>query len=314
MKNLNVNALVKILGINPHTLRGWERRYGAVTPKRDKEGRRLYSSKDIERIQYLMELVDKGHFIGQIAGMTTQELKRMNGQESIYLDKSRSETLEKNENKNFKLVDEIIFSLEKFKLNELNINLNKARFHMGIRELINNLIYPLMVKVGNLVEVKKLNIAQEHMLSSLLRDFLGTIHQSLNPYEQSTKIKTKKILICTREGDIHEFGILISSIICNFYRYQNFYLGTNLPANELSDAAAQFDVDIVLLGVMKLPPEKEQYSTLAYLKNIDKRLPQKVSFIIGGSDLAEAKMLKTSRKIYFISEFLELEKILMGGI
>ena len=65
---------------------------------------------------------------------------------------------------------------------------------------------------------------------------------------------------------------------------------------------------------MKLPPEKEQYSTLSYLKKIDKRLPQKVSFIIGGSDLEEAKMLKTSRKIYFISEFLELEKILIRGV
>lgn len=310
MKNMNLNVLVKLLGINPNTLRGWERRYQAVSPKRGDDGRRSYSAQDVERVRCLWELVKTGYVIGKIAQLSTAELKKMLEQAESVTVPQISDATDIFEN----TLNLILDSLEKFDLEQLNLHLQKARFHMSKISLINDLIYPLMIRVGTLVGQKRLSISQEHLLSSLLRDYLGGIHQALSPYELSSRAGAKKVLMCTREGDIHEFGILISAIISNLYRYQNYYLGPNMPLADLIEAVQRFKVDVILLGLMKLPKKLEAISSLKYITEIDKLLPQKIVLIIGGSDLDEALKLKTKRKIFYIREIIELEKIFSKGL
>lgn len=77
MEHVTVSALVKLLGINDNTLRCWERRYQAVSPKRDAQGSRLYSSADVERVKLLWSLVKEGHGIGRIAVLSNARLKKM---------------------------------------------------------------------------------------------------------------------------------------------------------------------------------------------------------------------------------------------
>ena len=53
----------------------WERRYGAVIPRRSETNRRLYSDDDIHRLRLLGEATENGHTIGNIAGLTGDELR-----------------------------------------------------------------------------------------------------------------------------------------------------------------------------------------------------------------------------------------------
>ncbi|MBI4279208.1 MAG: MerR family transcriptional regulator [Armatimonadetes bacterium] len=48
-----------LIGVSPATLRAWEAR-GLLSPQRDRRtGRRLYSWRDVERLQYINFLVSK---------------------------------------------------------------------------------------------------------------------------------------------------------------------------------------------------------------------------------------------------------------
>lgn len=62
-----IRTVSEISGVNSITLRAWERRYDLFKPKRSAKGHRLYSEKDIQRIQEVLALLAKGVSIGRVA-------------------------------------------------------------------------------------------------------------------------------------------------------------------------------------------------------------------------------------------------------
>lgn len=303
MENLNVKAIVQLIGINENTLRGWERRYGAVSPNRDDEGRRTYSAKDFERIQCLWELVQKGHSIGRLAPLSTTKLKSMlseHPQEKIQASGQQNDVVNI-------ILKQMVKDLENFDLEKLYAHLQKARFEVSSKEIVLHLILPLMREVGILVIENKMSIANEHILSSLLRDYLGSIYQSLSPYNLSARQMSKCVILTSREGDIHEFGILLSAIISNLHRLKSIYLGPNMPVDDLIESCQQFKNDYLVLSLMKLPAQRELVSSFDYLKKLDQKVPKKITFILGGSDLVDLKKLSSSRRIIQLKDLSELD-------
>ena len=63
-----IGAVARLTGLSDHTIRVWERRYGAVVAERAANGRRVYSPDDVEKLGLLKSLTDQGLSIGQIAG------------------------------------------------------------------------------------------------------------------------------------------------------------------------------------------------------------------------------------------------------
>ncbi len=65
----NLKAVVKETGIKPDTLRAWERRYGLPQPQRSLGGHRLFSRRDIDTIEWLMEREKEGLSISRAVGL-----------------------------------------------------------------------------------------------------------------------------------------------------------------------------------------------------------------------------------------------------
>ncbi|MDF1825067.1 MAG: MerR family transcriptional regulator [Verrucomicrobiales bacterium] len=70
-----ISAVARLTGISSHVLRVWERRYNVVEPRRSDSKRRQYNQLDIRRLSLLKTLVDNGHSIGSVAGLTTSQLE-----------------------------------------------------------------------------------------------------------------------------------------------------------------------------------------------------------------------------------------------
>ena len=56
----NIKAVVTQTGLNPATIRAWERRYGFPMPQRTEGGHRQYSRRDIDALKWLMARQDDG--------------------------------------------------------------------------------------------------------------------------------------------------------------------------------------------------------------------------------------------------------------
>jgi DNA-binding transcriptional MerR regulator len=74
-----IGAVSRLTGIPVHTLRAWERRYGAVTPQRQEGGGRLYSRDDITRLTLLKRLTEAGQAVGTVAQLPLERLRERVG-------------------------------------------------------------------------------------------------------------------------------------------------------------------------------------------------------------------------------------------
>ena len=63
---LPIREVAQRTGVNPVTLRAWERRYGLLVPQRTGKGHRLYSECDVARIQEILEWLARGVAIGKV--------------------------------------------------------------------------------------------------------------------------------------------------------------------------------------------------------------------------------------------------------
>ncbi|WP_107851989.1 MerR family transcriptional regulator [Oceanimonas marisflavi] len=64
-----IREVSRLTGINPVTLRAWQRRYGLLKPARTDKGHRLYSDEDIALIRQILHWVEQGVSIGQVKGL-----------------------------------------------------------------------------------------------------------------------------------------------------------------------------------------------------------------------------------------------------
>lgn len=66
---LPIREVARQTGVNPVTLRAWERRYGLIVPLRTGKGHRLYSEDDVARIHLILSWLDRGVAVGQVKGL-----------------------------------------------------------------------------------------------------------------------------------------------------------------------------------------------------------------------------------------------------
>ncbi|MGC7839715.1 MerR family transcriptional regulator [Pseudomonas wayambapalatensis] len=63
---LPMRDVVSLTGINPVTLRAWERRHGLIRPQRTEGGHRLYTDRDVQRIRDILRWTANGLPISKV--------------------------------------------------------------------------------------------------------------------------------------------------------------------------------------------------------------------------------------------------------
>jgi DNA-binding transcriptional MerR regulator len=61
-----IGELARRTGVNPVTLRAWERRYGLLKPQRTAKGHRLYGRDQVERVEAILAWLERGASVGQV--------------------------------------------------------------------------------------------------------------------------------------------------------------------------------------------------------------------------------------------------------
>ena len=68
-----IRTVSNLTGVNPITLRAWEKRYGLIQPIRKESGHRLYTQEHIDLINRVVGLLDRGMRIGQVRDFLESE-------------------------------------------------------------------------------------------------------------------------------------------------------------------------------------------------------------------------------------------------
>ena len=70
----SIGAVARMLGIPTSTLRGWEERYGIVTPDRSQGSQRLYSRNEVEQLRFIKSQIESGSSAADAHRLLSQHL------------------------------------------------------------------------------------------------------------------------------------------------------------------------------------------------------------------------------------------------
>ncbi|MFK3603328.1 helix-turn-helix-type transcriptional regulator [Pseudomonas sp. AP19] len=68
-----IREVSRLTGVNPVTLRAWERRYGLIQPTRTESGHRLYSSADIETVKRILDWIERGVAVSKVGKILARD-------------------------------------------------------------------------------------------------------------------------------------------------------------------------------------------------------------------------------------------------
>jgi DNA-binding transcriptional MerR regulator/methylmalonyl-CoA mutase cobalamin-binding subunit len=271
-----IKVVSQMTGLSVHVIRAWEKRYNVVEPERTDTNRRLYSEEDIEKLRLLNEAVHKGHNIGGIANISIQELKSILHQEKRTALKGVSEELTSDVDS---LLSSCIEAVKAYDRKGLETILLKASSKLSQPALIENLVVPLVYKIGDLWHEGIIRVANEHLATASIRSFLANMIEQNEPSENAPII-----ISATPRGQDHELGAMIVGVTAAPLGWKVIYLGPNLPVEEIAAVADSLEAKVVALSIVY--PGDDQQLKLD-LHNLKRILPQSTSVIIGGRVASE---------------------------
>lgn len=283
-----IRAVAKITGLSLDTLRAWERRYKAVVPERSDRGRQ-YGPEHIERLLLLNQLVQKGHAIGGIASQSDEELRGLLTQQpNLPVPEPTSPT---------DILAPVLAAIENFDTVRASDELSRLAAVLSPRDLVYQVAVPLMHEVGIRWHAGTLAIAQEHLFSQMLRTLLGSMMRLLRPSNPAMKM-----VLATPAGESHEFGILAAAMLASLAGVEPVYLGPNLPAREIADAARGTSAKVVALSITSLSE-----TTQEELKALSAAMPEGAELWVGGAGSADLDLSNLGRMTVLIKDLPALE-------
>jgi methanogenic corrinoid protein MtbC1 len=285
-------------GITPDTLRAWERRYGAVTPARSGTARRLYSDADIERLRTLRALVDRGHSIGYVAGLSPSEVASLmeSGDHPMpprapHLGPAAARALESAER-----------ALATFDAPGLRRVLQRAMMDMDTDGVIDHVMAPLCRSVGVQWAEGTICTAHEHVASAAIRDALGSMLEVLR-----VTTAERRLVAATPAGERHEFGALMAAAVASSAGFSVTYLGSDLPAHDIATAANRVGAHAVMLSVVRGMDAADMRREVDAVREA---LDEAVPILLGGSGARDA--VRTGGPIHaeVIDDFVQLRATL----
>jgi DNA-binding transcriptional MerR regulator/methylmalonyl-CoA mutase cobalamin-binding subunit len=235
---LTIGELSKRTGLSTHTIRAWEKRYGAITPERTNSNQRLYAPEQLERLQLLRRATENDHSISRVAQLSNQELATLI---SVKFS-SENSSGEINETD---WLSECFSCIDRLDEDSLSQCLNRALVILGIEYVIDRILMPLLTEIGERWSKGSLRIYQEHMATAVLRTFLADLLASMK-----TQSEGRRIVVTTPKNQHHEIGALLAAITCASYRWNVIYLGPNLPCKEIADAAVRSNAHAIALSIV----------------------------------------------------------------
>jgi MerR family transcriptional regulator, light-induced transcriptional regulator len=298
-----IRAVTKLTGIPEDTLRAWERRYRAVTPRRSGRGR-LYSDKEIQRLVLLRDVVAQGHSIGQIATTSDNRLRALL-RKSTELDiEKETGTASAPKRKSVPRVDEyglsrMLAAVEGYDYSRAERELGRlAAATPSPRDLVHRVAFPLMHITGERWHEGRFTVAQEHMITALLSGLFASMLRLYAPANPRARV-----LMATPENELHGFGILAAAMLTAAGGLGAIHLGTNLPTRDIIQAARKTEANVVLLGLCGA----ERMTAVPVLQEIQGKVLPRTQLWVGG---ASAPIAKAAQELGWIvlEDFHALER------
>ena len=226
----SIKDLENLTKIKAHTIRIWEQRYGILNPQRTPTNIRYYVDSDLRKILNVNLLYTNGYKISKIAQLReeeiVQEVKKLLGNDSgRFAD----------------IINDVVKSIMKLDEKRIRQTLTENLEEHNMFVLYNEIIQPILKRIGELWQLNTLSIGHEHFFSAILRNFIIEETEKL-----SIKSNGKSLLLFLHAEEEHEITLLLYNYLFKKNGYKTYYLGQNMPMSDLYVIFEQLDPDLII--------------------------------------------------------------------
>lgn len=262
----SIKAVSQATGLTVATLRAWERRYRVIEPKRDESGHRIYTACDVSRLRRLRETTDRGHQIGKIAHLSNEDLGfLLSGPQGGRPDTAAAQTL----------VRRILYSVDQFQPTECEQIMAMAFALLPAADAARDVLAPALHEVGDRWHRGEFTIGQERIASSAARRQLTSLLTTFG-----STARGPSVVFATLSGEQHELGILMHAAMAASLMLRAYYLGPDVPAEEIGNYARRVNACAVAISMVMSDAVD---TTLLQLKVLRRNLPANIEIWIGGA-------------------------------
>ena len=231
MKSINklqdyiaIGELSEMTGIGVHTLRVWEKRYGAPHSQRLPSGHRRYPKEEVPRLKAIASALESGYRASKVVTATMEELQGLMGLAPFTQPKTDSDSKKQDKLSSDKTVIEGWAQLiHAGKDDELLSGFHEQFGRHGALDFICDFAVPLLERIGKGWEMGELSITHEHFASECLVSFLNEKWRQMNVRKTGPRV-----LITTLPGEGYSLGILMCAVITSITNLKIMYLGVVL--------------------------------------------------------------------------------------
>lgn len=270
-----IQVVARRTGLTADTIRAWERRYGVVRPERAAGGRRLYTEADVDRLALLYRAVRGGRRISDLTELALPDLAALveADEQAVERHHEPPPPLSVEQGDARTLLEECSRAVRELDANGLRKTLIRASVELPPRAVMEQIVAPLTVSVGEAWHSGSLRVAHEHMASHVLRTFLADMLAKTN------RGTGPRVLITTPSGQLHEIGALMAAVLAAGDGWRVTYLGADTPMTDVAGVAAQ-GFRAVALSIVYPPDDPYLADDLRLLRQ---HLPESTAIVVGGS-------------------------------
>ena len=259
----NIKAVSNIIGIQPSTLRAWERRYQIIAPKRNHAGHRLYTEEHIQILKWLMDKVSSGMMIGQAVQLLEGNRLQNNVQNEIHYDRE------------VVLVDDILQALLKFDEITTSALLNEAFSIYATEKVIASIVLQVLNKLLALKNNNEVTMVQFQYVVSFLQTRLGMVYHNASSFSSIHKVV------------VLESNMLKGFVFSTYLRlkgYDVIYIRASLAEDSISLAVEQIRPKYVVISFDDGRERKNAMSYVDFLQEKNENLSVGIIGEIGARD------------------------------
>ncbi|HSC86677.1 MAG TPA: MerR family transcriptional regulator [Polyangiaceae bacterium] len=273
-----ISTVSEMTGVPRNTLIAWERRYGFVRPVRHENGYRSYSEEDVATLLRIQNALGAGLKISEAIELLRSEPPHLGPPPNV----ETSEAGEAGETSASLELDPFVHDLTEALVSYQGREAERLLLRcagMPFEQRVHSVFFPVLQRVGDLWAAGRVNVAQEHYASSIIRDQLVSILVAVG-----TRSPRDPHAACTTfPGEQHELAALALAVHLSLRGFRVSYLGANLPLVDLIDFCRKQRPLLVCVSVIGSFPA---HSLENYGSDLRAALTQPSRLVIGGAGVS----------------------------
>ena len=275
---ISIGELSSMTGIGVHTLRVWEKRYGAPHSQRLPSGHRRYPKEEVSRLKAIANALESGYRASKVVTATMEELQSLMRSVPLHrnLDAKLTDEIKQNTilASDKTIIESWVQLIIAGKDDQLFHGFHEQLGRHGPLNFICNFASPLLDRIGKGWEMGELTVTHEHFASECMVSFLSEKWRQMNLRKSGPLI-----LITTLPEEVYSLGIHMCSMVTATTNFKIMYLGVDTPAEDIIEATEKYKPKIITIPISH---KFDLVTSGKIITNLRNKIDKNITIITGG--------------------------------